>query len=119
MARHRRHRSYGIEFKRQVVQEFKAGEALFSVAARHDISRNLIRLWVRSFEAGGFDDETRAADLLPQYEAQIAELERMVGRQAVEIEFLKGALRSAPRPKNASTSVITGPAVSPSRKDAD
>jgi antirestriction protein ArdC len=32
----------------------------------------------------------------------------MVGRQALEIEFLKGALRNAPRPRSATTSIITG-----------
>jgi len=42
----------------------------------------------------------------------------MVGRQALEIEFLKGALKNAPRPRSAITSVITGPMVSPSPKDA-
>jgi hypothetical protein len=31
----------------------------------------------------------------------------MVGRQALEIEFLKGALKSIPRPRSASTSVFT------------
>jgi hypothetical protein len=41
----------------------------------------------------------------------------MVGRQALEIEFLKGALKNAPRPKSEITSVIAGPVVSPSRKD--
>ena len=45
-------------------------------------------------------------------------LERMVGRQALEIEFLKGALKSAPRPRSASTSIITGPTASPLPKDA-
>ena len=48
----------------------------------------------------------------------IAAFERMVGRQALEIEFLKGALKSVPRPRSASTSVFAGPAASPSRKDA-
>ena len=61
---------------------------------------------------------SRAADLLQEYEAKIAALERMVGRQALEIEFLKGALRNAPRPRSATTSVITGPMASPSPKDA-
>ncbi len=42
----------------------------------------------------------------------------LVGRQALEIEFLKGALRNAPRPRNATTSVVTGPMASPSPKDA-
>ena len=41
----------------------------------------------REYEAGAFDDEFQAADLLQQYEAKIAALERLVGRQALEIEF--------------------------------
>jgi hypothetical protein len=42
----------------------------------------------------------------------------MVGRQALEIEFLKGALKNAPRPRSVNTSVIAGPAASLSQKDA-
>ena len=114
-----KHRSHSIEFKRQVAQEFMAGETLHALSSRHDVSRNLIRIWVRKFEAGAFDDDVRAADLLQEYEAKIAALERMVGRQALEIEFLKGAVKSAPRLRSASTSVITGPVASPSPKDAD
>jgi transposase len=112
-----RHRSHSIEFKRQVAQEFVAGETLHGLAKRHDISRNLIRVWVAKFEAGAFDEDARAADLIQEYEAKIAALERMVGRQALEIEFLKGALKNAPRPRGATTSVIAGPVVCPSRKD--
>jgi transposase len=113
-----KHRSHSIEFKRQIAQEFIAGETLHGLAKRHDISRNLIRIWVKKLEAGAFDEDARAADLLQEYEAKIAALERMVGRQALEIEFLKGALKNAPRPRSATTSVITGPMVSPSPKDA-
>ena len=51
------------------------------------------------FEQSGGDDDAQAADLIQQYEARIAALERMVGRQALEIEFLKGALKGAPRPR--------------------
>ena len=78
-----KHRSHSIEFKRQVAQEFIAGETLHAVSSRHDVSRNLIRIWVRKFEAGAFDDDAQAADLLQRYEAKIAALERMVGRQAL------------------------------------
>ena len=113
-----KHRTHSIEFKRQIAQDFIAGETLHALASRHDISRNLIRIWVRKFEAGAFDDDVQAADLLQDYEAKIAALERMVGRQALEIEFLKGALKNAPRPRSASTSVITGPVASPLPKDA-
>jgi transposase len=113
-----KHRSHSIEFKRQIAQEFIAGETLHALASRHDVSRNLIRIWVRKFEAGAFDDDAQAADLLQGYEAKIAALERLVGRQALEIEFLKGALKSVPRPRSANTSVITGPMASQLPKDA-
>ena len=84
-----KHRTHSIEFKRQVAQDFIAGETLHGLAKRHDISRNLIRIWVKRLEVGAFDEDARAADLLQEYEAKIAALERMVGRQALEIEFLK------------------------------
>jgi transposase-like protein len=113
-----RQRSHSIEFKRQVAQEFVAGETLYALAKRYNVSRNLIRVWVKKLETGVFDDDANAADLLVEYEAKIAALERMVGRQALEIEFLKGALKNAPRPRSVNTSVIAGPAASPSQKDA-
>ena len=113
-----KHRTHSIEFKRQVAQEFLAGETLHGLAKQHDICRNLIRVWVRKYEAGDFNEDAQAADLLQQYEARIAALERLVGRQALELEFLKGAVKSAPRPKRATTSVIVGPRVSASQKDA-
>jgi len=113
-----KHRTHSIEFKRQVAQEFLAGETLYGLAKRHDICRNLIRVWVQKYETGDFDEDAQAADLLQQYEARIAALERLVGRQALELEFLKGAVKSAPRPKSATTSVIVGPRVSASQKDA-
>jgi transposase len=46
-----KHRTHSIEFKRQIAQDFIAGETLHALAKRHDISRNLIRIWVRKFEA--------------------------------------------------------------------
>jgi transposase-like protein len=114
----RQHRSHSVAFKRQVAEEFLAGETLHGLAKRHDLCRNLIRVWVAKYEAGAFDDDARAADLIQAYEARIAALERLVGKQALELEFLKGASASAARARIAPTSVITGPAGSLSPKDA-
>jgi transposase len=69
-------------------------------------------------EAGALDEDAVAAGLIEQYEARIAALERLVGKPALELEFVKGALKSAPRQKNAPTSVIVGPLACPSLKDA-
>lgn len=114
-----RHRTHPIAFKRQLAQEFLSGEvSLHGLAKRNDICRNLIRVWVEKYERGEFDDEVEAANLLEQYEARIAALERMVGRLALENEFLKGASQASRPPRGGKPSVITGPLASPSPKDA-
>jgi transposase len=113
-----KYRSHSIEFKRQIAQEYLAGETLHGLEKRHDISRNLIRVWVERYQSGAFDEDAAAADLLQQYEARIAALERLVGKQALELEFLKGALRNAPPMRSAPTSATVGPKASPSPKDA-
>src|ERR1700722_13980542 len=108
-----KHRSYSAVFKRQGAAGFIAGSTLHALSKRPDISRQLILIWVGKFEAGALDDYVQAADLLQEYEAKIAALERMVGRQALEIEMLRRALKHAPRPRSASASVVTGPVASP------
>src|SRR5437899_4297550 len=108
-----KHRTHSIEFKRQVVQEFLGGESPHALAKRHGISRNLIKIWVAKYEAGGLDSDTAAADVLADYEARIAALERLVGKLALENEFLKGASRHVRQLRSASTSVVAGPVVVP------
>ena len=57
-----KHRTHRIGFTRQVAQEFLAGETLHGLAKRHDLARNLIRVWVEKYEAGEFDEDARAAE---------------------------------------------------------
>jgi transposase-like protein len=109
-----RHRSHSTDFKRQVVAEYHAGETLHALGRRHDLSRNLIRIWIEKAEAGLLDQDMASAELLSEYEARIAALERLVGQQALELEFLKGAQKSGRSPRSGPTSVTTGPAASPS-----
>ena len=54
-----------------------------------DVSRNLIRLWVRKYEAGEFTDEFAEAVRIAEYERKIAELERKVGQLTMEVDLLK------------------------------
>jgi hypothetical protein len=51
------HRSHSIQFERQVAQKFLAGETLCGLEKRHDLSRNLIRVWVERYQASAFDDD--------------------------------------------------------------
>jgi|SRR4051794_28014657 transposase-like protein len=112
-----KHRTHSVEFKQQVSQEYLGGETLHALSKRHDISRNLIRIWVDKYQAGALDEDVAAADLLQDYEARIAALERLVGKQALELEFLKGALHARPRRTSETISALAGPAASPFRKD--
>jgi HTH-like domain len=55
-----RQRSHSIEFKRQVAQEFIAGESLYALSKRHDISRQLMGIGRSTF----YDTpDARARDL--------------------------------------------------------
>lgn len=68
----RRHRSHSTEFKRQVVAEYHAGETLHALGRRHDLSRNLIRIWIEKAEAGALDEDAAAAELLgPEAELRL------------------------------------------------
>jgi hypothetical protein len=53
---------------------------LQGLSKRNDVCRYLIRVWVQKHQAGAFDDEVGTANLLQQYEARIAALERLVGK---------------------------------------
>ena len=106
----RQHRSHSVAFKRQVAEEFLAGETLHGLAKRHDLCRNLIRVWVAKYEAGAFDEDARAADLIQAYEARIAALERLVGKQALELELnallVRAALADAPLRNSSSRACL-------------
>jgi transposase len=78
-----RHRSFSSEFKRQLAKESLDGRAgLHELARRHSLSRNLIRLWIRQYEAGEFTDELAEAVYIAQYE-------RKIGQLTMEIDLLK------------------------------
>ncbi|MCV0424161.1 MAG: helix-turn-helix domain-containing protein [Roseibium sp.] len=85
----RRHRRHSIPFKRMIVEAYVNGTALNALSVECDICRHLIHTWIEKYEKGKFDSETVEAEQFPEYEAQFAALERLVGRQALEIEFLK------------------------------
>ena len=101
-----KHRSHSVEFKRQVAQAYLSGESLHGLAKQHDLSRNLIRIWVAKLEAGEFEGDAHAADVLQTYEAKIAALERMVAEAM-------GLVQAQP----AAWQVHTGTQIRPEHKE--
>jgi transposase-like protein len=115
-----RHRGFSSEFKRQISRDFLEGRAgMHELARRYSISRNLIRLWIRKYEAGEFTDELSESVRITEYERKIAELERKVGQLTMEVDLLKKTARSGRREHDGNYSIVSGPGPSPSRKDAD
>ena len=105
-----RYRTHTIEFKRQVAEEhLVGGTSLNQLARRHDISRELLRTWVKKYEAGEFAGGGSPRADRRAYEAKIAGLERKVGQLTMELDLLKKGLRSARRASGASSSVVSGP----------
>jgi transposase len=104
-----RYRTYTVEFKRQVAQEHLGGVSLNELARRHDIARELLRTWVKKYEAGAFAGDGPVRPDRRAYEAKIAGLERKVGQLTMELDLLKRGLISARRPRGARSSVVSGP----------
>ncbi|MEQ1756174.1 MAG: transposase [Micropepsaceae bacterium] len=110
--------SYSPEFKRNVALEALRGSSMRDMCRHLGVARNSITAWIDQYQAGAFDDVRGSFDHIQELKAQIASLERLAGKQAMEIEFLKGALSEKLQSKNVNTSVIIGPTVSRSAKDA-
>lgn len=111
------YRVFTVAFKRQVSEEFLAGASLHALSRKHEVARNLIRIWVAKYKAGEFEPDFVPMPRLSAHEIKIAELERMVGKLTMELEFLRGALKSSPLRHGATTSVVSGPQVSASGED--
>lgn len=80
-------RRFTREFKKQVVEEVRAGLIMASEAFRkYEINSSTFYHWQMAYERGRFDNEPteKGATL-----NRIAELERKVGQQAMEIDLLK------------------------------
>jgi transposase len=103
------YRHYSIEFKRKLVEEYLSGISVHELSRRYDIGRALIRVWAQKAEAGAFSEEVVTAQTIKHYERRIEALERLAGRQALDLEFLKRALELATSRQNAMPRPV-GPA---------
>ena len=81
-------RSFSQEFKLQVVKEADAGVPIVELTRRYEITGSLVYKWRRSFKNIP-DNPFPGQGSKNTEKAKIAQLERIIGRQAIEIEFLK------------------------------
>ena len=85
-------RQFTKEFKQQVLREIAAGKSVAQAAREHQVHPNCIGEWKRQLARYG-EQAFAGNGHLYKEEAKIAELERLIGQQAIEIAFLKRALK--------------------------
>ena len=88
----RSRRKFTKEFKLDAVQRLRAGEPAGLVARSLEVNREDLHRWSRDVDKFG----VRAFPGVGQKrmeETRIAELERKIGQQVLEIDFLKRALQ--------------------------
>ena len=84
------YRTFSKEQKREAVEETLAGQtSKAAVARKYSISHSLLLKWIEAYEYGRLDNEPTSE---AGQQAKIERLEQMIGRQAMEIEFLKKAI---------------------------
>ena len=85
-------RKFTKEFKEEAVRRLGLGASLAEVARACEVNPNVLHRWRRELDdLGGrafAGNGQRRAD-----ESKMAELERKVGRQALEIDFLRRCLQ--------------------------
>ena len=85
-------RQFTKEFKLAAIQRLESGARLAEVARAFEVNPNVLHRWRREFRQG-------PGNVFPGLgkrrweEGQVAQLERKIGQQALEIDFLKGCLQ--------------------------
>ena len=101
-------RSFTNAFKRQVVEEYISGNASQAqLSRRYNLSPYQIAIWRKRYSQGRLNDNNDAVSLAR--DARIRELERLVGKQALQIELLKKAEEYYQQEASGDTYIVSGP----------
>jgi transposase len=92
----RERRRFSVAFKRQVVEELLSkASTLGQLSRRLDVSSGLILYWKKRYEEGGLAEGSSSNE--KELRSRIEQLERMVGRLAMENDLLKRAVEYTAR----------------------
>ena len=97
-------RNFSAEFKAKVVLELISGaKSTAELCREHELKPDLLSHWKSQFlsNAAKVFENTKEVD--PQQE-RIAELERLAGKQSLELEIAKKALRLLPQRRKSDAS---------------
>ena len=107
-------RKFTKEFKAAAVRRLELGAALAEVARACEVNPNVLHRWrreLRDYGAKAFAGNGQRR----REEGQVADLERKVGRQAMEIDFLQRCLQHAEEARKLQA-LTTRPSSTPTSK---
>jgi transposase-like protein len=108
-------RKFTKEFKQAAVRRLEVGASVAEVARACEVNRNVLHRWRREF----LDGVDRAFPGLGKQKAdenRAAELERKIGQQTLEIDFLRRALQRVEEARMLQALSRTAPSISRSRR---
>ncbi len=108
----RARRTFSRDFKIKVAEAYASGISAVELSKQFDLHPNVIYDWSRQYRenpAAAFQTTPAAEGSPSSDEERIAELERMIGRLALENDFLKKALSAAKNVLHKDTPESTKP----------
>jgi transposase len=126
----RRRRSFTREFKLATLARMKETENIVALADELGLERKLLYCWRDKYEAGGAENLRRAgrpaaadaaelnqpgepaAHTVTDAQQRIAELEKKIGQQELELDFFRAALRQV-RERRRTNGALGGKASTP------
>ena len=85
-------RKFTREFKLTAVRRLEGGASVAEVARAFEVNPNVVHRWRREFRQGPGNAFSGAGKQCWQ-EGRLEQLERKIGQQTLEIDFLKGCLQ--------------------------
>jgi transposase-like protein len=111
----RRRRKFTKEFKLAAVQRLEQGMSMAEVSRALEVNANVLLRWRQEFrEAGG--NAFPGNGHRRWSEGRIADLERKIGQQVLEIDFLKGCLQRIEQQRMLQASIGNPPSMTRSGK---
>jgi transposase len=108
-------RQFTKEFKEAAVRRLELGASLAEVARACEVNPNVLHRWKR--ELRDYGTKAFIGNGKPRTEGtQVAELERKVGRQAMEIDFLQRCLQHVEEQRKLQALTTRGSSTRTSRR---
>jgi transposase len=91
-------RKYTREFKVNVVEAYESGKSVAELTREYDLHANLVYKWTQEYRnnpTGSFRGSGNVLEVNVAQDRRISELEQMIGRLTMEMDFLKKVLKHA------------------------